>query len=412
MGLKKEVERQIKKIKAHTVEVIPLDELEKKIYKSLREEKPLKVKLGVDPTAPDLHLGHSVVLRKLRDFQELGHQVILLIGDYTGLVGDPSGRKSVRPVLTEEEIRENAKTYTSQAFKILDPDKTTIDYNSRWFKGMLFKDVLNLCGKFTVARLLERDDFNKRMEKELPIYLHELLYPVMQAYDSVALKADVELGGTDQKFNLLTARDLQIVFQQEPQIVITMPLLEGTDGTRKMSKSYGNYIGITEPPAEMFGKIMSIPDEFISRYYDLVLFYPSEKVKNIREELEKGTRHPAKVKRELAERIIEFYYSEKDAKKARKEFDRVFKHQELPSDIPDFKVTEDIYNQSGKIWIVRLLKKAELVSSNSEARRLISQGGVKLDGKVIEDDNFEWVPDNGQVVRVGKRRFIKLVVNR
>lgn len=408
--LKAEAKKQLEIIKKHTAEIVPEEELLEKLYRSLRDGKPLRVKLGVDPTAPDLHLGHAVVLRKLKDFQDLGHQVILLIGDYTGLVGDPSGRKTARPVLTEDEIKANAKTYTSQAFKILDPEKTIIDYNSRWFKKMSFIDVLNLCGKFTVARLLERDDFSERIKSGTPIFLHELLYPIMQAYDSVALKADVELGGTDQKFNLLAGRDLQLVFGQEPQAIITMPLLEGTDGVRKMSKSYGNYIGLTDPPEEMFGKIMSLPDEIIIRYYNLALFTDPEELKRIAAGLESGELHPAEVKRNLAEAVVALYHGEEEAKKARREFDRVFKEKQLPSKIRDFCISEDIYNSKGKVWIVQVLRQSGLASSNSEARRLIEQGGVRIDGKLIESPDFEWVPQDGQVLQVGKRKFIKLKV--
>ena len=408
--LKVEARMQLEIIKKHTVDVIPEDELIKKIHRSLERKKPLRVKLGVDPTAPDLHLGHAVVLRKLKDFQDLGHQVILLIGDYTGLVGDPSGRKSARPVLSEEEIIANAKTYTEQAFKILDAERTIIDYNSRWFKKMTFMDVLNLCGKFTVARLLERDDFSERIKGELPIFLHELLYPVMQAYDSVALEADVELGGTDQKFNLLAGRDLQPVFGQEPQVIITMPLLEGTDGVRKMSKSYGNYIGLNDAPEEMFGKVMSLPDEMIIRYYDLALFKDSEELKKIAGDLANGKLHPAEVKRNLAEEIVALYWGEEKAKMARREFDRVFKEKQLPSKVKEFELSSDIFNEEGSVWIVQVLRKSGLASSNSEARRLIEQGGVKLDGSLIKSHDFKWVPLNGQVLQVGKRKFIKLKV--
>lgn len=411
-SIKAEVERQLKIIKRHAVDVLPEDELIKKLEKSIKEGRPLKVKLGVDPTAPDLHLGHAVVLRKLRDFQDLGHTAILLIGDYTGLIGDPSGRKTTRPVLTEEEIKENARTYVEQAFKVLDPEKTVIDYNSRWLKPLTFADVVKLCGKFTVARLLERDDFTLRMKSEQAIYLHELLYPVMQAYDSVMLEADVELGGTDQKFNLLAGRDLQIAFGQEPQIIVTMPLLEGLDGTRKMSKSYGNYVAFNDPPEEMFGKIMSIPDEMIPRYYALVLFYDEEEVEKIKEGLRSEKLHPAEAKRNLAEEIVAFYHGKEKAKKAREEFDRVFKLKDLPTEIPEFKVKRELLNENGSIWIVKLLKESGLASSNSEAKRLIEQGGVKLNGKTISDTLYEFVPENGDILKVGKRKFLKLLVEK
>lgn len=408
--IEKEVKRQLEVIKKHAVDVIPEDELIKKLERSIKENKPLRVKLGVDPTAPDLHLGHAVVLRKLKDFQDLGHEVILLIGDYTGLIGDPSGRKTTRPILTEEEIKKNAETYVDQAFRILDPEKTKIDYNSRWLKPLSFADVIRLCGKFTVARLLERDDFTIRMRSEQPIFLHELLYPVMQAYDSVMLKADVELGGTDQKFNLLAGRDLQIAMGQEPQIIVTMPLLEGLDGTRKMSKSYGNYIAFNDTPDEMFGKVMSIPDELIGRYYRLVLFYDEEKVREIEEGIKIGELHPAEVKRNLAEEIVAFYHGAEKAKKAREEFDRIFKEKELPSEVPEFIVPPELFKEDGKVWIVRVLKDAGLVPSNSEARRLIDQGGVKLNGQTIDSPDFEFTPKNGDIIKVGKRKFLKLLV--
>lgn len=408
--LKREVERQVEIIKSHAVDVIPEDELRKKLERSLLENKPLRVKLGVDPTAPDLHLGHAVVLHKLKQFQDLGHEVILLIGDYTGLVGDPSGRKTTRPVLSEEEIKKNAETYTSQAFKILDREKTVIDYNSRWFKELNFIDVIRLCGKFTVSRLLERDDFEQRLKAEQPIFLHELLYPVMQAYDSVALQADVELGGTDQKFNLLAGRDLQQALGQEPQVIITMPLLEGTDGVRKMSKSYGNYIGLTDEPFDMFGKVMSIPDELMLRYFELALFYSEDEIAKLKQGLESGELHPAVLKRDLAEQIVAKYHGPEAAREARKQFDRVFKQKELPDEIPEFEVPARLYNENGQVWIVRLLKESGLVPSNSEARRLIAQGGVRLDGRPIEDTEFEWQPSDGQIIKVGKRKFLKLKV--
>lgn len=406
-----EVERQMSVIKSHTVEVLPEEELVKKIERSLIEKKPLRVKLGVDPTAPNLHLGHAVVLRKLKDFQDLGHEAILLIGDYTGLVGDPSGKKITRPILTEDELILNAKTYTDQAFKILDRKKTIVDFNSRWLKPLTFNDVLQLCGKFTVARMLERDDFEQRMREETPIFLHELLYPIMQAYDSVVLKADVEIGGTDQKFNLLAGRNLQPAFGQEPQAIVTMPLLEGLDGVLKMSKSYGNYVGLTESPDEIFGKIMSIGDEMIGRYMELAAYTDLREVEKTLNGIKKGELHPAEVKRCLAEKIVSMYHGENEAKRARAEFDRVFKEKRLPSDIREFIVTLSLLKNE-KLWIVRLLKDAGLVSSFGEARRLISQGGVKIDGKVVDNSELEWRPASGQIIQVGKRKFIKLLVEK
>lgn len=411
-SLEQEVQRQLEIIKSHAVDVIPEDELKEKLRRSISQNRPLRVKLGVDPTAPDLHLGHAVVLHKLRQFQDLGHQVILLIGDYTGLVGDPSGRKTTRPVLSEQEIKKNAETYTEQAFKILDKDRTVIDYNSRWFRELSFLDVIRLCGKFTVSRLLERDDFEQRFRSEQPIFLHELLYPVMQAYDSVALQADVELGGTDQKFNLLAGRDLQQALGQEPQVIITMPLLEGTDGVRKMSKSYGNYIGLTDDPFDMFGKVMSIPDELMLRYFELALFYSQEEIEKLKQGLETGRLHPAELKRDLAEQIVARYHDREKARQARAQFDRVFKQKELPDEIPEFEIPDYLFNKDKRVWIVKLLKESGMVPSNSEARRLIAQGGVRLDGETLTDSDFVWQPVDGQVIKIGKRKFLKLKVRK
>ncbi len=402
--------QQVEHIRRNAAEVLPLEELGQKVARSIEQDRPLTIKLGVDPTAPDLHLGHAVVLGKLRDFQELGHQVVLLIGDFTALVGDPSGQKTTRPVLTPEEIEQNARTYTEQAFKILDPERTVLDRNSRWFSQMSFSDMLRLCGAFTVARLLERDDFTQRMEKEHPIYLHELLYPVMQAYDSVALAADVEIGGTDQKFNMLAGRVAQLAHDQEPQVVVTMPILEGTDGVRKMSKSYGNYIGLTHPPAEMFGRIMSIPDELVGRYHALAAGTAPERVAEIESGLVDGSYHPAAAKRDLAEAIVARYHGEVAAHGARQEFDRVFKRHELPSDIPTMRIPPDIIDPEGRVGIVALVYAVELVASRSEARRLIAQQGIRLNDKVIDDIEFTFAPTDGDIVRIGKRKILKLQV--
>ncbi|MEM3068965.1 MAG: tyrosine--tRNA ligase [Nitrososphaerales archaeon] len=406
----KEVEKQFNIIVSGTEEVIPREELLQKLRASLQINKPLKIKFGVDPTSPDLHLGHAVILRKLRDFQDLGHIVILLIGDYTARVGDPSGRSSTRPMLSPEEIEKNAKTYTDQAFKILDPKKTIIDYNSRWFSKMGFDEVLKLTAKFTVARLLERDDFEARYKKRVPIFLHEFLYPIMQGYDSVALKCDVEIGGTDQKFNMLAGRMLQEEFGQEPQVVITMPILEGIDGVRRMSKSLGNYVGLTEPPEEMFGKIMSIPDELMVRYFKLATDLSLEEISQIEKGLRDGSLHPAEVKRRLAWEIVRLYHGEEEANKARSEFNRVFKEKELPSKIPYYRVPEEIIKENGRVWIVRLLTSLGLAETNSEAKRLIEQSGVKIDGRVVNDVDLEFIPHEGQVVQVGKRKFARLRV--
>jgi tyrosyl-tRNA synthetase len=406
--MEKEAEKQYNIIISGTEEVIPKEELLSKLRASLRKNKPLKIKFGVDPTCPDLHLGHAVILRKLKQFQDLEHTVILLIGDYTARVGDPSGRSSTRPMLSSQEIEDNAKTYTDQAFKILDPQKTVIDYNSRWFSKMGFDDILKLAAKFTVARLLERDDFEARYKKGIPIFLHEFLYPVMQGYDSVALECDIEIGGTDQKFNMLAGRELQGDFGQEPQVVITMPILEGIDGVRRMSKSLGNYIGLTEPSAEMFGKIMSIPDELMVRYFKLATDLSLEEIASIEEGLKKGTLHPAETKRRLAWEIVCLYHGEREADRARAEFDRVFKEKELPSEIPDYDVPKKIIKEGGRVWIVKLLTSLGLAKTSSEARRLIEQNGVKVGGEVVEDVDFEFVPQEGQIIQVGKRKFARI----
>lgn len=406
--IEKEAERQFNIILSGTEEVIPKEELLSKLRTSLEKNKPLKIKFGVDPTCPDLHLGHAVILRKLKQFQDLGHTVVLLIGDYTARVGDPSGRSSTRPMLSPQEIEENAKTYTEQAFKILDSQKTVIDYNSRWFSKMGFDDILRLAAKFTVARLLERDDFETRYKKGVPIFLHEFLYPIMQGYDSVALECDVEIGGTDQKFNMLAGRELQGDFGQEPQIVITMPILEGIDGVRRMSKSLGNYVGLTDSPTEMFGKIMSIPDELMVRYFKLATDLSSDEVGSIEKGLKTGELHPAETKRKLAWEIVRLYHGEEGADRARAEFDRVFKEKELPSEIPNYDIPQEIVKENGKVWIVRLLTFLGLAKTSGEARRLIEQNGVKIEGRIVEDVDFEFVPRRGQIIQVGKRKFARI----
>lgn len=397
------IDKQLGTITSETEEVLPLSGLKEKLAK----DTLLNVKFGVDPTAPDLHLGHAVPLNKLRQFQDLGHKVTLIIGDFTARIGDPSGRKATRPQLSAAEIKKNAKTYTDQAFKILDKAKTKVVFNSDWLEKLNFAGVLQLAGKFTVARLLERDDFSKRYQDNLPIGLHEFLYPVMQAYDSVQIKADIEVGGTDQKFNMLAGRELQEKYGQEPQVVITMPLLEGIDGVQKMSKSLGNHVGLTEPPAEIFGKVMSIPDSLMIKYFKLTTRISAEDVKYIENGLKKGQFDPAQTKRKLARAIVKIYYSDEEAVAAQEHFDRVFKEQKAPSKIPsaDIKISE---LKNGRIWAVKLFKLSALVKSHGEGRRLIEQKGAYINDNVILDPNEDIKISTGDILRAGRRKFAKI----
>jgi tyrosyl-tRNA synthetase len=408
-------EKHLSIIKKNTVEIVQEAELLRKI----RKKGSLKVKFGVDPTTSDIHLGHSVVLLKLKSFQELGHQVILLIGDFTGKIGDPSGRTKTRKPLSSEEIEANAKTYREQAFKILDPERTLVLYNSQWLRKMSFSRVLKLASHYTVARMLERDDFQIRYQRKYPIGLHEFLYPLMQAYDSVALRADVEIGGTDQKFNLLLARQVQKSYGQSPQVIITMPILEGTDGKEKMSKSLGNYIGISEDPYQMYSKIMSIPDELIFRYFQLLTELKAEEISLKEESLSKGILHPKEAKKDLARRIVSFYCNVSSAKAAEDEFERVFAKGKLPRDIPYFPVdvSESLgakesvdmrVSKGDRVWIIKLLELTGLAKTRSEARRLIEQGAVKCDGKKISDVNLEISLAREHVLQVGKRKFRRI----
>lgn len=398
------VDKQLEIIKRGTAEIIPLEELKQKLEKSLAENRPLNIKLGCDPTRPDLHLGHSVVLRKLRDFQELGHQAILIIGDFTGMIGDPSGRNQTRPPLTFAEARENAKSYWEQAAKILDPDKTKIVYNSEWLGKMTFESVIKLASKYTVARMLERDDFTKRYKNGIPISMHEILYPLAQAMDSVAIESDVELGGTDQTFNLLVGRDIQREYGQEPQVILTMPLLVGTDGTEKMSKSYDNYIGIDESPQEIYGKTLSIPDNLIYTYYELTTDVSLDELKKIKEDLKNPSINPRDLKRALARKLVEMYHSKEEAIKAEEEFDKVFIKKDVPEDMPEFEFSE----LNDGISIIDLILKVNFAPSKSEARRLIQQGGVSINGQKIEDFNHQIISDGEFVLKVGKRKFAKI----
>jgi tyrosyl-tRNA synthetase len=395
---------QMDLIKRGSSEIIPEEELVKKIEKSIASGKPLNIKLGCDPSRPDLHIGHSVVLRKLRHFQTLGHQAILIIGDFTGMIGDPSGRNVTRPALSLEESRANGQSYFEQASKILDREKTKIIYNSDWLSKMHFEDVIKLTSKYTVARMLERDDFTKRYKAGEPISLHELLYPLAQAMDSVAIHSDVELGGTDQKFNLLVGRDIQREYGIEPQVILTMPLLVGTDGVEKMSKSYGNYIGISDPPGEIYGKSLSIPDTLIYTYFELGTDIPNSELTDIKKQLENPETNPRNIKRQLARNLVEMYYDNKSAQEAEAEFDRIFINKEAPEEIPEF----FIENNTGEMNILDVLLKINFAASKGEARRLVTQGGVSVNGEKADDisQNIELIDET--IIKVGKRKFIKL----
>ncbi len=391
-------EEQLEILKRNAVDLVSEEEL----LERLKEGRPLNIKLGVDPSRPDLHLGHAVVLRKLREFQDLGHHVILIIGDFTGMIGDPSGRNETRPMLTEEEVRENAKSYAEQAFKILDPEKTELRYNSEWLSPMKFADVIRLAAKYTVARMLERDDFNKRFKEGIPISIAEFLYPLAQAMDSVAIKADVELGGTDQLFNLLVGRKIMEEYGLKPQIVMTMPIIEGTDGKMKMSKSYGNYIAFNDTPKDMFGKLMSIPDNLITKYMRLLTDIPLEDIERYEQEMKERKVNPRDVKMLLAYEITKHFHGEEEAKKAKEEFINVFSKKELPSEMEEVEV---INGEN----IVDLLVRIKAAPSRSEAKRLINQGGVKLDGEKVSDIKYAFKLDGEKVLRVGRRKFYKLI---
>ncbi len=391
--------KDLEVIRRGTVEILTKDELKK----CLRKKRPLRVKFGADPTVPDIHLGHTVVLQKLRQFQDLGHKIIFVIGDFTARIGDPSGRIETRKPLSRKEVLKNARTYQDQVFKILDRKKTQIVFNSVWLDKLTSSDIFNLASKYTVARMLERDDFSLRYRKEHPISIHEFLYPLIQGYDSIVLKADIEIGGTDQKFNMLVGRVLQREYGQKPQVVITIPLLEGTDGIRKMSKTYDNYIGISEPPKEIFGKIMSISDKLMLRYWELVTNISPAELARIKRNLKSGRLHPKEAKKNLAIRIVKMYHSRKAAKEAAEEFEEVFKEKKLPHRIPKVKVSKK------KIWVVKLLTISKMAKSSSEARRLIQQGAVTLDGERIIDPEKELTIREGTILKVGKRRFIRIV---
>ena len=400
------VDEQMRIITSGAAKIVPEADLKKKLERGV----PLNIKLGVDPTSPDLHLGHAVPLRKMRQFQDLGHRVTLIIGNGTATIGDPSGKNSTRPQLTQEEVEANAETYVSQAMKILDPEKTTIVHNGDWMFPMGLKELLSIASKFTVARILERDDFTKRYQSQTPIALHEFLYPIMQAYDSVKIEADVEMGGNDQLFNLLAGRELMEKMGMEPQIALTMPLLEGTDGTRKMSKSYGNYLGLTDAPADMFGKTMSIPDEMIGKYYRLASSLTPAEVDEIDAALADGSANPYELKRALGRDLVTTYHSAEAAVAAEAEFDRVYKNRDLPTDMPEVSV-EIAVNDEGLVYLPAVLQAAGLVPSAGQARRDIDGGGVKLDGEAVAPKTYNVDPASlkpGTVLQVGKRHFARL----
>lgn len=399
-------EEQFHIIQSGAAEIIP----EEALMEKLKRNKPLNIKLGVDPTAPDIHIGHAVPLRKLRAFQDLGHQVTLIIGDGTALIGDPSGRNTTRPQLTRDQIKVNAQTYVDQAFKILDPEKTTLRYNSEWILSLGMEDLLKIASNFTVARILERDDFHNRYSNNQPISLHEFLYPLMQAYDSVVIKADVELGGTDQLFNLLAGRELMEKMGMEPQVCLTLPLLEGTDGVKKMSKSYGNYIGLTDKPNDMFGKVMSIPDELMVKYYRLASTLSVDQIDAIEAGLAADEIHPNRCKRDLARNLVTAYYDEAAAEEAEQAFDLLFKQHDIPDDIPEF-AADLTPNDEGKVYVAKLIHDAGMAQSVGEARRLIDGGGVKINGKALATKEYNVDPSmlEGAVIQVGKRKFTRLV---
>lgn len=402
-------EQQLEVIKRGVAEIVPEAELIEKLKKALAAKRPLKVKLGLDPTAPDIHLGHTVVLQKLRQFQEMGHQVIIILGDFTARIGDPTGKSETRKQLTEEQVLANAETYREQIFKILDPAKTQMRFNSEWLAPLNFAKIIELASKYTIARMLEREDFARRYREGLPISIHEFFYPLMQGYDSVALEADIEMGGTDQKFNLLMGRTLQKEWGQEPQIALMMPILEGLDGVNKMSKSLGNYIGITESPREMYGKTMSIADNLMVRYFELVTPVSLEELRTIERGLADGTLHPRDVKMRLARELVTAYHGAEEALAAEEEFKNIFQKGELPDEIPE-SIIAAAELENGETTPVKLLLLAGLAASTSEARRLITQGAVKLNEEKVTDFNTKVAISTGMIIRAGKRKFARVIV--
>jgi tyrosyl-tRNA synthetase len=390
---KEHAQELARRLSRRTVEVISPAELAAK----LAEDRPLRIKLGMDPTAPDLHLGHTITLKAMRDFQAAGHTVVFLVGDFTAAIGDPSGRSETRKPLDRDQIERNAETYKRQVFKILDPERTEIRFNSEWMDQIGLRELLRIASHISVARLLERDDFEKRLEAEQPLFLHELLYPLIQGYDSVAIRADVELGGTDQKFNMLLGRELQRAYGQPPQVVMTYPLLEGLDGVRKMSKSLGNYVGVTEPAQEMFGKLMSLSDALMLRYHELLTDVEPDELAAIKS----GAIHPMEAKKRLAQMIVEEYHDASSARAARDYFETRFQRRQVPADVPVFRLADEL-------WICELMKQLKFVPSTSEARRLVGQGAVRVDGEPVKDVNFHFVPGRHSLLEVGRRRIARI----
>ncbi|QXE90805.1 tyrosine--tRNA ligase [Geomonas subterranea] len=399
------VAEQMEIIKRGAVEILVEKELVEKLEKSVKTGVPLKIKAGFDPTAPDLHLGHTVLLHKMRQFQKLGHEVYFLIGDFTGMIGDPTGKSETRKVLTREDVLKNAETYKEQVFKVLDPQLTKVVFNSEWLGKMSASDMIGLASKYTVARMLEREDFSNRFSNQLPISIHEFMYPLVQGYDSVALKADVELGGTDQKFNLLVGRELQREWGQAPQCVITVPLLEGLDGVNKMSKSLGNYIGINEPADEIYGKVMSISDELMIRYYELLSDLTMAEFEQLKADLKSGAVHPMEAKKQLAREMVARYHGSEAAVLAGENFVKRFKNNETPDEMPGFTLKAE----GEKVLLCKVLAEAQLVKSNSEGRRSIQGGGVKINGEKVSDENLEITCSGEYIIQVGKRRFAKVL---
>ncbi len=400
MDVREKVRRDIELLKRNTETLLPEEELARKLERYYREGKPLRAKLGIDPSAPHLTLGHAVVLRKLRQFQDLGHIAVLVVGDFTRRIGDPSGRAKTRPPMSPEEIERNMASYKEQAFKILDPERTEVRYNSEWLGKLTFEDVIHLTAKYTVARMLERDDFKRRFEEGIPITIMEFLYPLAQAYDSVAIRADVELGGSDQRFNLLIGREIQREYGQEPQVVLTMPLLIGTDGVHAMSQSRGNYIGIAEPPEEQFGKIMSIPDELMPQYVALLTDLDWRELEKL---------HPKEAKKRLAWEIVAWFHGEEAADRARRHFERVFEEEKPPEEMPEVRVPAELLDEAGTVWIIDLLAASGLVSSRSEARRLVEQGGIWVNGEKVASRDARIELQKPLVLRVGRRRFARIL---
>ncbi len=406
-----DIEQQAALLRRGTINIVPEKGLEEKLEKSAKAGKPLRVKLGLDPTAPDIHLGFAVVLRKLRQFQDLGHQVVIIIGDYTALIGDPSGRSATRPMLSKEQIKENGATYVNQLTRILDRERTEVRFNSEWLGPLDFADVVRLSSKMTVAQVMERDDFAKRFAKGEPISLHELMYPLAQAYDSVAIEADIEMGGQDQTFNILAGRDLQREVGQDPQVGFFMPLLVGLDGEKKMSKSLGNYVGISEAPDTMFGKLMSISDDMMPSYFELCTDVPMPEVSALLSAARSGQTNPKDVKRRLAREIVTLYHRAAAAEAADAEFERVHARHEVPVDMPEVAIGEDVV-KDGSVWICRLLVSAGLAKSTGEARRLVEQGGVQIDGQKVPAASTEYEPGelDGRVLKVGAKQYRRLTI--